>query len=59
MSSHSYIDNPKNKNIFININGELFVRDQAKISVFDSGFLLGDGSLGRYKIFIIQIFSFY
>ena len=43
MSSHSYIDNPKNKNIYININGELFVRDQAKISVFDSGFLLGDG----------------
>ena len=43
MSSHSYIANPKNDDIFININGELFSRDQAKISVFDSGFLLGDG----------------
>jgi branched-chain amino acid aminotransferase len=43
MSSHSYIQNSKNKNIFININGELFPRDEAKISVFDSGFLLGDG----------------
>ena len=43
MSSHSYIENPKNKNIYININGDLFVRDEAKISVFDSGFLLGDG----------------
>ena len=43
MSSHSYIKNPKNKNIYININGELFIRDKAKISVFDSGFLLGDG----------------
>lgn len=43
MSSHSYISNPKNKEIFININGELFHRDDAKISVFDSGFLLGDG----------------
>ena len=43
MSSHSYISNPKNKDIFININGELFHRDNAKISVFDSGFLLGDG----------------
>jgi branched-chain amino acid aminotransferase len=43
MSSHSYISNPKNKDIFININGELFPRNEAKISVFDSGFLLGDG----------------
>ena len=43
MSSHSYIANPKNEDIFININGELFHRSEAKISVFDSGFLLGDG----------------
>ena len=43
MSSHSYIHNSKNENIYININGELFSRDKAKISVFDSGFLLGDG----------------
>ena len=43
MSSHSYIENSKNNDIFININGELFSRDEAKISVFDSGFLLGDG----------------
>ena len=43
MSSHSYIYNSKNENIYININGELFSRDKAKISVFDSGFLLGDG----------------
>ena len=43
MSSHSYISNTKNEDIFININGELFHRNEAKISVFDSGFLLGDG----------------
>jgi len=43
MSSHSYISNPNNEDIFININGELFHRSKAKISVFDSGFLLGDG----------------
>ena len=43
MSSHSYIENPKNEDIFININGKLFHRKEAKISVFDSGFLLGDG----------------
>ena len=43
MSSHSYITDSRNKNIFININGKLFQRDKARISVFDSGFLLGDG----------------
>ena len=43
MSSHSYISNIKNKDIFININGKLFHRNEAKITVFDSGFLLGDG----------------
>lgn len=33
----------RNEEIKIYINGEFFYRDQAKISVFDSGFLLGDG----------------
>ena len=41
--SHAYIDNPKNENVKIFINGELFDRNKAKVSVFDSGFLLGDG----------------
>jgi len=43
MSSHSYIKNDKNSDIFINIDGELVHRNEAKVSVFDSGFLLGDG----------------
>ena len=43
MSSHSYVKNDKNANIFINIDGKLYQRNDAKISVFDSGFLLGDG----------------
>tara|TARA_B100001057_G_scaffold495012_1_gene592945 strand:- start:10116 stop:11027 length:912 start_codon:yes stop_codon:yes gene_type:complete len=43
MGSHSYLTNTKNNDIFININGELHHRSNAKISVFDSGFLLGDG----------------
>ena len=43
MSSHSYIKNSLNEKIFININGKLYKRSEAKISVFDSGFLLGDG----------------
>ncbi len=43
VSSHSYINDPRNDDIFININEELIHRSNAKISVFDSGFLLGDG----------------
>ena len=33
----------RNKDIKIYINGSFYKRDDAKISVFDSGFLLGDG----------------
>ena len=43
MGTHSYTSNPKNDDIFIYINGKFFKRNEAKISVFDSGFLLGDG----------------
>ncbi len=43
MSSHAYMSDPRNEDIYININGELFPKSEAKISVFDSGFLLGDG----------------
>lgn len=41
--THEYQDDPRNADIFIDINGEYFTRDEAKVSVFDSGFVLGDG----------------
>ena len=41
--THDHQDDPRNASILIDINGELYSRDQAKISVFDSGFVLGDG----------------
>ncbi len=41
--THDYLDDPRNADIQININGELFHRDEAKVSVFDSGYILGDG----------------
>ena len=41
--THEYQDDPRNASILIDINGEMFPRDQAKVSVFDSGFVLGDG----------------
>ena len=42
-STHSYQSDSRNESIQININGELFARQDAKISVFDSAFMLGDG----------------
>ncbi len=34
---------PRNENILISVNGELLPRAKAVVSVFDSGFVLGDG----------------
>ncbi len=41
--SHEYQDDPRNGAILIDINGTLFPRNEARVSVFDSGFILGDG----------------
>lgn len=38
-----YDDNPRNEHVLIGINGALLPRSQAVVSVFDSGFVLGDG----------------
>ena len=38
---HSHIE--KNKDVLIYVNGELLNKNDAKISVFDSGFMMGDG----------------
>lgn len=41
--THDAVEDPRNENILIYINGELLPRKDAKISVFDSGYLVGDG----------------
>ena len=42
-STHAAVADERNAVVEIYINGEFFPRDEAKISVFDSGFLVGDG----------------
>lgn len=42
-SIHDFHDDARNAAIQIWINGRLYPRDQAMVSVFDSGFVLGDG----------------
>ena len=41
--THDYQADPRNDLIKISVNGELLPRAQAMVSVFDSGFVLGDG----------------
>ena len=43
VSSHDFIDDKRNKNVKIYINGKFYKRKDAKISVFDSSTMLGDG----------------
>jgi branched-chain amino acid aminotransferase len=40
---HDVTIDPRNESILISVNGQLFQRNEAKVSVFDSGFILGDG----------------
>jgi len=42
-TTHDYYDDPRNADIKIYIDGDFFHRNKAKVSVFDSGFVLGDG----------------
>ena len=42
-STHSAIIDPRNEDVKIYINGKFHSRENAQISVFDSGFLVGDG----------------
>ena len=36
-------DDPRNAEVLVWVNGDLLPRDRAVVSVFDSGFVLGDG----------------
>jgi len=41
--THEALADERNASVVVYINGEFYPRDEAKISVFDSGFLVGDG----------------
>lgn len=41
--THAIQPDERNRQIQINVNGQLFPREKAVVSVFDSGFILGDG----------------
>ncbi len=41
--THNALPDPRNETVLIYVDGELVPRAEAKVSVFDSGFLVGDG----------------
>ena len=57
-STHDYLNDKRNENIQVYVNGEFYHRTTANISVMDSGFLLGDGvweGIRLYKKTLIHI----
>jgi branched-chain amino acid aminotransferase len=50
IGTHEYLEDDRNKDVLIYVNGELFPRDEAKISVFDSAFLVGDGFWESFRL---------
>ena len=43
ITAHEAEDDPRNQHILIYVDGKIVPRSEAKISVYDSGFMLGDG----------------
>jgi branched-chain amino acid aminotransferase len=43
VGTHEALPDERNEKVLVYINGEFYRREEAKISVFDSGFLVGDG----------------
>ena len=43
ISTHDAAADDRNDDILIYVNGDIVHRDEAKVSVYDSGFMLGDG----------------
>jgi len=41
--THNAVADERNDNVLIYVNGDLVPRNEARISVFDSGYLIGDG----------------
>ena len=50
MGTHEYEDDPRNATVLISVNGKLLPRSEAMVSVFDAGFLLGDGVWESFRL---------
>ena len=51
ITTHQSEEDSRNKNILIYVNGKIIPREKATISVYDSGFMLGDGVWEGLRLF--------
>jgi branched-chain amino acid aminotransferase len=42
-SAQGYLDDPRNEAVLVYVDGAFVPRNEARVSIFDSGFVLGDG----------------
>ncbi|AVO44130.1 aminotransferase class IV [Phreatobacter cathodiphilus] len=42
-SAQGYLDDPRNETVLVYVDGAFVPRHEARVSIFDSGFVLGDG----------------
>jgi len=47
---HEHAEDPRNATVVVGVNGRLVPRAEASVSVFDSGFVLGDGVWEGFRV---------
>lgn len=48
--THEFVEDKRNQDVLVYVNGNFFPRDEAKVSVFDSAFLVGDGIWESFRL---------
>src|SRR5215510_7807572 len=48
--AQGFVEDPRNDTLLVYVNGELVPKADAKVSVFDSGFVLGDGVWDAFRL---------
>jgi branched-chain amino acid aminotransferase len=48
--THEFVEDERNQDVLVYVNGEFFRRHEAKVSVFDSAFLVGDGIWESFRL---------
>ncbi|GAA5236775.1 aminotransferase class IV [Verticiella sediminum] len=57
-SSQAYVADPRNAQVLVYLNGEFVPRDQASVSIFDAGFVCGDGVWEGLRLVKGKVVSF-
>src|SRR5262249_33848848 len=48
--AQGFVEDPRNETLLVYVNGDLVPKAAAKVSVFDSGFVLGDGVWDAFRL---------